>query len=357
MSAIKIFSHAPTRIDLAGGTLDIWPIYLFLKNPLTLNLAINLHAEARVESTKATSGMGTITLRSEDQNTELKIRWEDLSQLQPPPALELHVKLLRHFAQTQQDQGTDFLLSTRARSPAGAGLGGSSALSIAIVGALGTWATGRRIDPIQDGERFIELVRDVETTVIRVPAGLQDYYGAMYGGLQALHWLPRAPRREALATDILSALEKRLILFYSGQSRNSGINNWALFKGYIDRDPEIQTKFAQISEATQKLQSALIHHQWAEAGRAIADEWKIRKTLAPGMSTLEIDAAFQKAKELFPQSSGKICGAGGGGCFFFYFPDPLSLEERSRLIQAIEAVGVRNLPFTAVPQGLEIRNA
>lgn len=357
MSSTKIFSHAPTRIDLAGGTLDIWPIHLFLKDPLTLNLAINLYADATLETQKVNSGKGRITLRSEDQGIELKLAWEELGEVQAPPALELHVKLLQYFTRLKSGEGTDFILSTRARSPAGAGLGGSSTLSIAIVGALGTWANGKPIHPLEEGERFIELVRDVETTVIRVPAGLQDYYGAMYGGLQALHWMPCAHQREALPLNILSELEKRLLLFYSGQSRNSGINNWALFKGYIDRDIEVQTKFARINDTTQKLNQALRSHQWTQAGAAIAEEWNIRKTLAPGITTPEIDSAFQQVSRSFPQSSGKICGAGGGGCFFFYFPEPLSTEDKNQVISLVEAIGVKNLPFQAVPKGLEISNA
>jgi len=361
VSSLKIFSHAPTRIDLAGGTLDIWPIYLFLKDALTLNVGINLYAEAVLEEKKTASAKGIITLRSEDQKTELKLEWDELEKIQPHPTLELHVKFLRYFAKQKKPSPSagesDLFLSTLARSPAGAGLGGSSTLSIAIVGALGSWARGKSVDPAQEGERFIELVRDVETTVIRVPAGLQDYYGAMYGGLQTIRWMPVSHQRESLPLEILSELEKRLLLFYSGQSRNSGINNWALFKGYIDRESEVQNKFAKINDTTQKLLNALKNRLWREAGALIAEEWAIRKTLAPGITTPEIDEAFQIASRSFPDVSGKICGAGGGGCFFFYFPNPLTTEQRTRLIAAVEATGVRHLPFQTVPKGLEIRNA
>src|SRR5207248_582348 len=123
-----------------------------------------------------------ILLRSQDQNAELSLSWDDLDSASAPPSLELHLKLLRHFVgerkrQTGFNPTSSIVFGTSAKSPAGAGLGGSSALSIAMIGALSTWARGKQ-DFLSSGERLIEIARDTETTVIQVPAGLQDYYGA-----------------------------------------------------------------------------------------------------------------------------------------------------------------------------------
>ena len=182
-----------------------------------------------------------------------------------------------------------------------------------MTGALSTWATGYVVDPLRDGEKFIEITRDVETTVIQVPAGVQDYYGAMFGGLQSLSWRPGSHERDWLPTEIFAEVEDRILLFYSGRSRNSGINNWALFKGFIDKEPGVREKFERINAATQNLEKALRAQNWIEAGRAIADEWETRRTLAPGISTPEMNEAFSAASKLGP-ISGKVCGAGGGGC-------------------------------------------
>ena len=340
-------SKAPTRIDLAGGTLDIWPIYLFLKDAATVNLGIDLFAEATLE---VAPGDG-FTLRSEDQAAELKGRWNELSSVSAPPQLELHLKLLRWFARDRESTSA-VTLSTRARSPAGAGLGGSSTLSIAMIGALASWREGRVLTfDRPEGDRFIEIVRDVETTVIQVPAGIQDYYGAMYGGLQALGWQPGLHRREELSESTLKELESRLVLFYSGQSRNSGINNWLLFKNFIDRDPAVRERFEKINAATHELKNALGKQDWAGVGRAIADEWKVRRTLAAGISTPEIDHAFELAQRTAP-GAGKICGAGGGGCFFYYCESP---SDRARVTEALSGLpGLRALPFQAVPHGLRV---
>jgi D-glycero-alpha-D-manno-heptose-7-phosphate kinase len=356
-----IDSKAPTRIDLAGGTLDLWPLYLFFEAPLTVNLGIDLWASTHLEAVQ--SGWSGAVLKTEDQKTELKLSWEAILSDQPldvPPQLELHAKLLRFFAKkrTSAPQG-NITLSTSAKSPAGAGLGGSSTLSVSLVGALSSWARdGEPPQPSTEGERFIEIVRDIETTVIKVPAGVQDYYGAMFGGLQALHWGAGAHRRESLPEATLKELEKRLMLFYSGQSRNSGINNWALYKAFIDGDQATREKFGAIHQATHALERALFSQDWEAVGQAIASEWRARRTLAPGITTETMDRAFEAAM-LGGATAGKVCGAGGGGCFFVYVPEgsdqPSGAKKRDQIRASIESLGIRALPFKAASKGLEVR--
>jgi D-glycero-alpha-D-manno-heptose-7-phosphate kinase len=352
---IKIHSKAPTRIDLAGGTLDLWPLYLFLERPTTINLGIDLFAEVWLEEREA-QGSASVLLKSEDQGKELKLLWKDIGTTQAPPQLELHLKLLRLIASRHQAQPRGALtITTKAGSPAGAGLGGSSTLSVALVGALTAWARGGHEPDIQrEGTALLDIVRDVETTVIQVPAGVQDYYGAMFGGIQSLRWGAGVHEREWLkpeSIDLISGLESRIALFYSGQSRNSGINNWALFKAFIDKESQVRERFAAINQAARELESALRAGNWRAAGEAIRAEWKTRHTLAAGISTPEIDRAFETARKIAPEASGKVCGAGGGGCFFIYSPDP---ADKPKIENALGDEGLRALPYRASPRGLEV---
>lgn len=358
--ARTIRSKAPTRVDLAGGTLDIWPLYLFLKNPLTLNLGIDLYAETKVEEFE--DGEGKVTLRADDQGAELSCTWKTLQDTSAPPSLLLHLRLLQLFVQKRMIAGHhskngSITLTTVARSPAGAGLGGSSALSVSMVGALASWAgsasnSETRINLESSGESWIDIVRDVETTVIQVPAGLQDYYGAMFGGLQALRWKPGKHERDKFPSEMVGEIEKRLLLFYSGQSRNSGINNWALFKAFIDREGQVRSQFEAIGAATRALEHSLRDKDWSGVEAAIVEEWEVRRTLARGISTPEMDYAFSLAKKL-GAPSGKVCGAGGGGCFFVYVPsgDPAL---KDRIQKQITAQGIRSLPFKGVTEGLKV---
>jgi D-glycero-alpha-D-manno-heptose-7-phosphate kinase len=352
---MKIRAKAPTRIDLAGGTVDIWPLYLFLKRPTTINLAIDLFAETELVSSKKEKG---ITLQALDQKVEMKIDWSDFEVMDESaieknvhPAVSLHFRYLKYFTSRMKKLPKDgIIIRTRAKSPAGAGLGGSSTLSVSIVGALQKWAFGK-FNVEKSGESLTEITRDVETKVIKVPAGLQDYYGAMFGGVQSLRWGPAQHERQRLPRKLIPELEKRVILFYSGQSRNSGINNWSLFKAFIDQDPKVQDLFHGISAATLDLESSLLKGDWAGVGKAISTEWSHRKQLAKGITTSEIDEAFKLGMK-FGATAGKICGAGGGGCFFVYAPsaDPKS---RKKIISEVSKLkNVIHLPFNGVEKGL-----
>ena len=358
-----IDSKAPTRVDLAGGTVDIWPLYLFLDEPTTINLGIDLFAQTRLtETVHAPASSAQVTLRSGDQGAELKLKWDEIDTASAPPTLELHLKFLRYFRKIKEkngywDKNSNIEIATSAKSPAGAGLGGSSTLSISMIGALASWAKGgvdskEIVDPVLEGESLIEIARDVETTVIQVPAGLQDYYGAMFGGLQSIKWKAGAHQRSWLNPDLIEGIEKRLLLFYSGHSRNSGINNWALYKSFIDKQGPVRDQFAGIVRATQDLEKALLKQDWNAAGEAIRSEWNTRRTLASGISTAEMDKAFELAMQK-GATAGKVCGAGGGGCFFVYLPSPTDAL-RNELKSQIESLGIRHLPFTGQKRGLSI---
>jgi D-glycero-alpha-D-manno-heptose-7-phosphate kinase len=353
---LRIESTAPVRVDLAGGTVDIWPLYLLLDSPKTINFGVNLFARTTLECEP--SPQPSVTLTSIDLGKTQTFAWEEIldEHTRAIPELDLPVRLLRHFAKLHSNPRALVLdLKTEAKSPAGAGLGGSSALSISIIGALWKWVNPRTpLDLERDGEFLISLTRDVESQVLYGPAGLQDYYGAAFGGLQVLSWKIARNARETLPVETLKELEARTLLFYSGKSRNSGINNWQLFKGLIDRDPEVDRKFRAIVTATAKLERALLKQDFREVVSAIREEWEIRKTLAPGISTPEMDAAYARAREV-SEIAFKVCGAGGGGCFFILLPER-SPEIKERVKQAVlSSAEIRELPFEAVPHGLTVR--
>ena len=157
-----IETSAPTRVDLAGGTIDIPPLYLFHEGAATVNFAIDLLAVCRIE----TRDDGLISIESTDRRERYEIALDDIAELKYEPRLELLAKLIYFFKPE-----TGFSLVTRSEAPAGAGLAGSSTLNIACIAALNELA-GKRYQP----EKFIEIAANVETQVIKVPAGFQDYY-------------------------------------------------------------------------------------------------------------------------------------------------------------------------------------
>src|SRR5438876_8058005 len=126
--SVRIVSSAPTRIDLAGGTIDIWPLYLFHDGASTINAAITLRAHAEIQPRTD----GRVELVSIDRNC--RVQSASWNELDGSKDLRLLALLARHYRLRNST------LTTRGESPAGAGIAGSSALTIAACGALSRWA-------------------------------------------------------------------------------------------------------------------------------------------------------------------------------------------------------------------------
>jgi D-glycero-alpha-D-manno-heptose-7-phosphate kinase len=328
---VRIVSSAPTRIDLAGGTIDIWPLYLFHEGASTLNAAISLRAHVEVESRPA----GGLELRSLDTNRTVSATgWHALNGDSDLPLLAL---LARHY---QLENAT---LRTRGESPAGAGIAGSSALTIAVCGALAGW-TGASAEP----EHLLQVAMNVECQAIRVPTGVQDYRPALYGGVAAIELGVAGIRRVAIDVDP-HELEQRIVVAYTGAPRNSGTNNWDITKRHTDGDRHIFDCFERIRDTAAAMRTALARADWDEVGRQIAIEWDNRKRLAPGVTTPTIDDLIARAMAA-GATAAKVCGAGGGGCLFCYGPP----GARDAIAAALAAGGARILDYRIEREGLRL---
>ena len=297
-----IESSAPTRVDLAGGTIDIPPLFLFHEGAATVNFAINLLAKCRIE----TRDDDRIILESIDRGVKFETTLAELSDLKNEPRLELLSKLVYFFKPE-----TGFNMITESEAPAGAGLAGSSTLNIACIGALNK-LVGDRYTP----DRFIPVAANVECQVIKVPTGFQDYYSAQYGGAAAIHFAPDGIRREALDIDT-AMLESRFVVLYTGEPRNSGTNNWEITKRHIDGSRELFDIFEGIRDTSLSLRAALLDGSWNSVGEILRASYPQRKLLSPHISTPQMDMLIEKALNNGAIAA-KICGAGGGGCIAFY---------------------------------------
>ncbi|HVS29988.1 MAG TPA: hypothetical protein VMS98_00910 [Thermoanaerobaculia bacterium] len=328
----KVIVRAPVRADLAGGTLDLWPLYLFHPGARTVNVAISFYAESEVEET----GGGAIEIHLTDQ--QYRQRYESLQELSADPKAALVYRAVEHF------HLKGISITTRTDAPRGSGLGGSSALSITLVRALSELAGG----PVE-GEHLISLVRDLETRLLNVPAGIQDYYPPVFGGLASLHLVPGAPVRHRIATPVAD-LAAHMLLHYTGVAHFSGTNNWEMYKRHIDGRKKIQKGMSKIAATSIEMEKALEGGDFAAAGAALAQEWRNRKALIDGISTPEIDAAIDAAVGAGAWG-GKVCGAGGGGCVVFLFPP----EKREAIERALADVPGRVLDVGPVQNGMTLR--
>jgi D-glycero-alpha-D-manno-heptose-7-phosphate kinase len=326
---VRIETSAPTRIDLAGGTLDIWPLYLFHPGAQTINVAIDLRASATIE----TRSDDRIVMHSVD--TGVTVEADHWRELRDRRDLRL-LSLLAYFFHAR-----GITLTTTCASPAGAGIAGSSALNIAVCAALAQWSGTH-----YEAEALLRVALNVEAQAIGVPTGLQDYRPALYGGLAALELGTNDIVRIPLSADA-AELERRLVLCYTGQPRDSGTNNWDIMKRHIDGDRHVFDCFEAIRDTAVTMRGAIDSNDWDALGRAIGNEWEHRKRLAPGVSTPAIDTLIASGIRA-GASAAKVCGAGGGGCLFCYGPP----ERQDAIREALVAGGARLLDFRLDQQGL-----
>jgi len=328
---VSLACSAPTRIDLAGGTIDIWPLYLFHDGAVTVNTAISLRAYARIEP-RSDGQVALVSLDTDRQVT--REHWRALDGANELPLLSL---LARHY---RLESAT---LTTRGESPAGAGIAGSSALTIASCGALARWSHAST-----DADDLFQIAMNVECQAIRVPTGVQDYRPALYGGTAAVELRVDGIRRVAIEVDP-QELQRRLVLAYTGAPRNSGTNNWDITKRHLDGDSRVFDCFERIRDTAAAMRTALERADWDEVGRQIDREWENRKLLAPGVTTPTIDALIARARGA-GATAAKVCGAGGGGCLFCYAPP----DRHPAIAAALTAGGARVLDFQIETDGLRV---
>lgn len=357
--------------------MDLWPLYLFHPGAVTVNVAITRYAHAVAEARSD----GRIVLISRDSERTEEFVSVGAMERERRYKVPLLAELVKWFLgdggsgkqiprlpptrrgqarNDKQRQGAvrGVRLTTWSEAPAGAGLGGSSAMGVAVCGALskiagkpsgrGHWAErGRR--EAASAHSFIALVRDVEARILGVPTGEQDHYPAVYGGASAIHLEAAGTWREALRVNA-KELESRLLLVYTGKPRKSGINNWEVLKNYIDGDRGLRRNFEEIAAAAREMRAALLRGDWRGVAEAMRRDAEARRKNAPGIETPFIRKLAAVARRRGGLAT-KVCGAGGGGCVVFLC-EP---KKKGELASALASAGATLLPFRIATGGVGVR--
>jgi len=332
---MKVSAIVPTRIDLAGGTLDVYPLYLFEGGGLTVNAAINVYGHVTVEERPDTR----IHIRSEDAGTEESSA--NLAEMPMGGDLDLVKKALRFYRPRR-----GLRVTLRSEAPRGSGLGASSALLMALSSALNeTENLGLSKD------RLIDLGANIEAQVIGMPTGKQDYFPPLFGGVCSIWFDVDGHRLEQLGedSDLLERLNERLILTFTNINRFSGVTNWAMLKRYIEREGDTVSRMQRIKEVATACHQSLVAGDMDEFAHLLAVEWENRKALAEGVTTPEIDAMIAAAEAAGARAS-KLCGAGGGGCMITYAEPEAVPAVRKALVDA----GATLMPFRIVREGIRL---
>jgi D-glycero-alpha-D-manno-heptose-7-phosphate kinase len=330
-----IEARAPTRVDLAGGTLDIYPLYLLEEDVWTINAAVEIPVRVRLSPVRrgfviTSRGMGD------------RIEAESLDALPLGGPMDLVCRALRL---TAPRPGLAVTLASSA--PPGSGLGASSALLVALLTALDRLMRRKR----SRGE-MLQIASLIEVQSLRMLTGRQDHLPAACGGVNAIRFGLDGDHVERLLNTPLRrrALEDRLVIAYTGRPHSSGLTNWGVLRAYFDGIPNTVHRLRSIAHVARQTRDALRACDLEALGKLVAEEWAHRRELAAGVSTPLIERALSVARRAGAEG-GKACGAGGGGCVVLV----VRAGAKRRCEGALRAAGFQVLPARIAAAGVQIR--
>jgi D-glycero-alpha-D-manno-heptose-7-phosphate kinase len=323
-------AKAPARLDFAGGWTDV-PPFAEKEGGVVVNAAINLFAYADL-----TLGGDGIRFVSRDLKEQQVFGGPGFLELDGH--LDLHKAALRMLPVTGSLE-----LATSSDAPPGSGLGTSGALDTALVAVL-TAAREEQLDPLD----IADLAFQVETVEAGVRGGRQDQYAAALGGINRLTFSADGVQAEALALDpgFLEALDRQLVVCFTGRSRVSGDMIRRVMDRYQAGDRRVTGALHGLRETAEEMAEALRASDLPRAGKLLDRNWKHQMKLDEGMQTAEMkqaEAVARGAKAL----GGKAAGAGAGGCMFF-----LARDGGDGLRAGLTAAGLTVLPARLAAQGV-----
>lgn len=303
-------------MDLAGGTLDMWPLYSFVGGATTINLSIDI--KTYVDLTPRDDGVFEFHLNDLDYHKS----FEGFQSFMNCKDEQLGL-VKGHVSWWKPRSG--FTIKCRSESPVGGGLGGSSSLSVSLIKAFAQW-NKRELSVLEQ----VTLASNIEAQVLNTPTGTQDYFPAIHGGLHLLHYTHEGPREEILDFPD-GVFEGYMFLVYTGRPHHSGLNNWEVYKSAVAKDPLVIQALHEIRDVAEDVVEVCRQGGWSRLGTLFQREFESRVKLSPSFNSPEID----QLKKLVLQHGAdaiKICGAGGGGCVMIW-SQPDKKSELMRLCQ------------------------
>ncbi len=306
MNAVRgVRARACCRVDLAGGTLDIWPLGVLHPGATTVNVAIDVEAEVQIVA--RSEGYRLDIAGGEDQGREI-LEFPGLAEVASDDRTAL-------FGLVAAELGLPPVeIRVGSGSPRGGGLGGSSALAIALIAAAENFLG--RVESTPD-ERSA-LARDLEARLMQLPTGRQDHYPALLGGVLEIRYSPGGESVRRLEVD-LGELGRCMTVAYSGMTHFSADNNWRVIRRRLDGDHISADLFAGIAKTAAEMVRPLEAGDYAEVGRLMGVEWEHRRQLDPAVTTETIEDLLRVGMAAGAWG-GKVCGAGGGGCVVLLSP-------------------------------------
>ena len=330
-------SKAPLRIGLAGGGTDVSP-YSDLFGGAILNAAISLYAYATIEPIEE-----GIIISAIDRQEEQKFKWSN--ELPIDGRLDLLKGVFNRIQKDYKFPKTNFRLSTFVDAPAGSGLGTSSTLVVAVIGAF----TEMLRLPFGEYD-MAHYAYEIERKDLKLAGGRQDQYAATFGGVNFMEFSGNDkvvvnPLR--IKQQNLFELENNLLLYYTATSRDSGKIIEQQSKNVENKQQGSIEAMHQLKQQAQMMKEALLKGRLNEIGEILDFGFQQKRKMAEGISNLLMEEIYETAKTA-GATGGKISGAGGGGFMIFYCPG----NTKYKVIKSLEKFGGEHRNYQFVEHGL-----
>lgn len=335
-----IRSKAPFRIGLAGGGTDVSP-YSDMFGGCILNATVSLYAYANIEPRNDNKIVFRIPQTNEeyiyDSVIELAIE-NDKADLMKG----LYNRVVKDFVK----KPLSLTLTCAMEAPFGSGLGTSSTLAVAILGAYTEWLS------LPLGEYDLAfLAYQIEREDLKHAGGKQDQYAAAFGGFNFMEFYDDNkvivnPLR--IRNEIINELSNNLLLYYTNTSRNSGDIIAKQQQNVKSQKEKSLEAMHQIKKQAYEIKEAILKNNLDEIGHILHRGWTYKRDMAEGITTPVFEELYNTAISA-GSTGGKISGAGGGGYVFFYCPE----NTKFAVAQALHSLGGHIQPYSFTKKGLE----
>lgn len=331
-------SKAPLRIGLAGGGTDVSP-YSDQFGGAILNATVSLFAYANIEPLEEDK----IIVQALDRKEEQHFDWA--TKLPLDGILDLLKGVYNRIYKDYNIPSTGFRLSTFVDAPAGSGLGTSSTLVVAIIGAFAEWLKL----PLGDYD-IAHYAYQIERQDLKLTGGKQDQYAAMFGGVNFMEFYEDDkvivnPLR--IRPEYLHELENNLVLYFTSTSRESASIIDEQVKNVNNKNEKSIEAMHQLKEQARMMKEALLKGNLDEFGSILDFGFQQKRRMAHNISNSRIEEIYEAAKNA-GATGGKISGAGGGGFMIFYCPG----NNRHSVIDELKKFGGEVKNYTFIKHGL-----